>query len=58
MDVDLLGPTKWWPKNYNYKWYSFEIPNINNKHKEAFAMIYVNNKLERYAFVFLTNDNL
>ena len=58
VNVDLLGPTEWWPKNYNYKWYGFEIPNINNRHKEAFAMLYVNDKLERYAFVFLTDDDL
>lgn len=58
VDVDLPGPAEWWPENYDYKRYGFEIPDIDNGHEEAFAMLHVNDEPERYAFVFPADDDL
>jgi hypothetical protein len=57
-EVDLLGPAEWWPEDYDYQAYGFEVPEIDNGHEEAFEMLFHNEVPAKYNLIFPSNDDL
>lgn len=57
-DVTLPGPADFWPDDYDYDRYGFNVPMTNQGHKEAFDMIWLAQRPAEYELVFPSNTDL
>jgi hypothetical protein len=56
--IELPGPANWWPKDYDFERHRFDVPSADNGEEEAFAMLFVDEEPERYAFIFPSDQDL
>jgi hypothetical protein len=57
-DVTLPGPAEFWPNDYDYERYGFDVPLNSQGYKEAFDLIWAEERSLLYDLVFPSDSDL
>lgn len=57
-DIDLPGPAEWWSDDYDYQGHGFEVPQSDNGHQAAFALLLQTEWSAQYNLVFPSDVEL
>jgi hypothetical protein len=59
VDITLLGPAEFWPKNYDFEKHGFYVSDrYKSNYEEAYVMVFSGKEPKRYCLIFLSSVEL